>query len=166
MKLRYKLLSVFLVLVGVFLYGRCSKPKAKLSTVIPSNDTEQIIIDPIHHTIITTDAHNHQTVTTLPDRQSVIDIHKDGSVQVTSAQWGKELRPFGGLAFSDAARLSIGADVFYWKKLDLGLGVQTQFNVNNIRMNIQISYNVYSNLHAGLTYDNHKTLGGVLYVRF
>src|ERR1700753_4198345 len=71
---------------------------------LPKNDNEQIAVDPRAQTIVIK-RQGGETVTHLPDRQSVIDVRKDGTVKVTAAQYGLEMRPFVGLNYSDDVRI-------------------------------------------------------------
>src|ERR1700722_13116360 len=94
MKLRYKIGLVVTVLGTMFLWGRCSRtggPRAvpKVPTVLPTSDLEQIRVDPSNHTIVIQNRTSTKTET-LPNRPSVIDVLKDGSVKVTAAQSGFE----------------------------------------------------------------------------
>lgn len=168
MNFRYKVGLVVFVLGSVFALGRCggrsTGPKATLPAVLPSNDKEQIIVDPSRHrlTIVRPDK---TQVLTLPDHPSVIDIHKDGSVYVTSPQFGFERRFFAGLQGSDAFRVAAGIDGVYWKRLDVGVGVAGQIGSYTPIVFAQVSYNVYGNIRAALTYDNRRHIGGSLTVR-
>lgn len=168
MKLRYKLLLILIVLGTMFGLGRCQRltisgPKSSVPAVLPANDREQILVDPVHHSLIIVKPEGNQTVT-LPDRQSVIDIRKDGSVVVTSKQLGFEHLPFVALTISDTARLGLGVDLAYWKRLDLGLGIACSTNYRPVLF-AKVSYTVWDNVSAGLTYDSGRNVGGVLSLR-
>src|SRR5229473_686209 len=126
MNLRYKIGLIVFVLGSVFLLGRCGRrttdTKNMLPAVLPSNEVERIQVNPDNHTLTIVTKTGTKTVT-LPDRTSTIDVLKTGGVKVTSPQFGLEHHLFIGIAVSDDARLGIGADMFYWKRLDLGVGV-------------------------------------------
>jgi hypothetical protein len=164
MNLRYKIGLVIGILLFVFGLGRCGRGKPTVPNVLPPNDKEQIIVDPVKHTLIIVRPGGNETVT-LPDRPSVIDIRKDGSVSVTSKQFGFEHRFFLGLDGSDAIRGMAGMDFGYWKKLDLGVGVMGQFGNYTPRVFAMVSYNVYSNCRVGVTIDNTQHVGIGLTVR-
>lgn len=171
-----------LTLLGLYLFIRMHLRRAITGTMtgsagarqvaLPTNDTERIIVDPRKHTLtvvkenLTPGGKPSVTTTTLPDRQSTVDIHKDGSVAVTAPQLGIELRPFLGVGYSDDARLAIGADVLYWKRLDLGLGVQPNFHMADARGFLSLSYNLVDNLRITATIDHKKTPGIFLSARF
>ena len=169
MTLRYKLLAVLIILVSVFLYGRCSRPNAPQGkpnspAVLPPNDLEEIIVDPVKHTLIVVKPTGNQTMT-LPDHQSVIDFHKDGSVKITSPQSGLEHRFFFGIQGSNMFLVAAGMDGAYFKKLDVGLGVADGFGEHTPIVFAQVSYNFYSNCRIGLTYGMDRLIGGSITVR-
>lgn len=172
MKLRYKLFFVWLIAAWVFILGHaCAKSKPLIPSVLPPNDTEQLLIDPVKHkiTILTPSG---PKVITLPDHITTIDIHKDGTVKVTAPQFGFETRPFIGLGLGQGLRLYAGADLGYWKKLDIGLGVGTPrlldksgMQFNDVRIGVFTSYNVYDNTRLTLGLDTQKTIHLLLSVR-
>lgn len=168
MKLRYKIALVVTVLAGVFLWGRRSKTSShtvpKPATVLPKNDTEQIIVDPVHHSLVIVKP-SGKRVLTLPDRQSTIDIRTDGTVNVTSLQWGLEHGFFFGVQGSDAFRIAAGMDGFYYKKLDLGIGLADQIGGHAPIIFAKLSYNFYDNMQVGVTYGNDRLIGGSITVR-
>lgn len=158
-----------LLLLGAFLYFRVRRsPMGGIPTlataILPANDKEQLIVDPHTHSLIVKQP-GHTTATSLPNRPTVIDVHKDGSVTVTSRQYGPEFAPFLGLYFSERQRLAVGVDVFYYKKLDVGVGVA--FNAQYIPPVVfgSLSYNVWSNCSVGIAYGSNRYLGGLLTVR-
>lgn len=170
MKLRYKIGLVVFVLGSVFVWGRCGRrttvPKTMLPTVLPVKDKEQIIVDPFHHVIqiVTATGVKH---TTLPDRPSTIDILKDGSVKVTSPQFGTELRPFVGVGFNLRSGVILGGvDLLYWKKLDLGIGLSMNpSHIQDTAALIGVSYNLYSNTSISLGIDNRHAPMIAIHVR-
>src|ERR1700690_986871 len=120
-KLRYKITILSVLLLSVFLYGRCNKAKPVVKP-LPLEDKEQIVIDPVKHKLIVITPSGPK-VSTLPDRESTIDIKKDGTIKVTSSQLGIEARPFAGIFYSNGLRYGAGVDGFYFKKLDIGIGL-------------------------------------------
>jgi hypothetical protein len=164
MRLRYKLLAALSVLVGVFLYGRCSRSKPKSPISLPAADTEQIIVNPSNHTITIVNAKG-KTTETLPDRPSTIDVLKTGQVKVTSPQLGLEFRPFVGVQMSSAFHIVGGLDLLYFKRLDLGLGFGGEPGNHTPIVFAKVSYNIWSNVGAGVTYDNNQHIGLALTVR-
>ncbi len=165
MRLRTKIGIVLSGLLIAFLYGRCARKSLPgLGAKLPVTDKEQILLDPVRHTITVITASGHKT-STLPDRVSTIDIRKDGSIVVTAKQFGFEQRPFFGGSFSDIGRFIAGSDMFYWKKLDLGAGLGVNKDINDLRFFVKVSYNVYSNLQLGVTYDHRQQFGACITVR-
>jgi hypothetical protein len=166
MKLRYKLIAIAVFLGAIFMWGRHSKsavqsPKAPV--VLPKNDVEQIVVNPANHTLTVINTSGHKTVT-LPDRASTIDVLKNGQIKVTSKQFGFEHHPFVYTGYSDALRFGIGLDGVYWKRLDLGLGVAGASRYNTVVF-AQLSYNFWSNVRIGLTYDHTQHIGASISVR-
>jgi len=162
MKLRYKIYLSMIVLAAVFLWGRCNRSAVRnpqQPIVLPSNDIEQIHVNPSNHTITIITPKGNETLT-LPDRQSTIDIHKDGTTKVTAKQFGLECHPFTGVGYGAGFRAYLGADVLYFKKLDLGLtGISpSPSGPSDIRLGAFISYNFYSNTRISLGIDHKQTI--------
>jgi hypothetical protein len=169
LKLRYKVGLIFAILGTTFGLGRCKRnaaygPKSSIPTVLPANDAEQITVDPSTHQLIILRP-GKRIVETLPDRPSTIDIRKDGTVIVTSKQLGFEHHVFLGVLGSDHLRIGAGMDGFYWKKLDVGLGIADQVGMYPPIAFVKATYNIKGNLQAGLVYQSNKYIGGILAVR-
>jgi len=165
MKLRYKLGIIVTALLAAFLYGRCAKPKTTGPGILPKDDKEQIIVDPDHNSLIIRRPMKPDQHLTLPDRPSTFDIKNDGTVKVTSAQMGWEEHPFIGGMISDQFRFAAGSDLFFYKKLDLGLGIGiNRFGGSFVGL-AKVSYNVWSNTQISMTYDTGKHIGAMLSVR-
>ena len=167
MRLRYKVLTTAIVLGGVFLWGRCGKNGRNVAptpNVLPKNDTEQIKVNPGSHTLTIITPSGQKTVT-LPDRTSTIDVLKSGQVKITSPQFGFEHHVFLGFQASDRGRLTAGMDGWYFKKLDLGVGVADSFGAYAPIIYAKASYNVWRSVQAGLTYDNLGHPGLALTIR-
>jgi hypothetical protein len=164
-KLRYKLLAAVILwtwfLVQVCGFGCAKHPQ--VAPVLPVNDKEQIIVDPVKHQLIIVRP-GKTTVTTLPDRRSTIDVKKDGSVSVTAPQFGFEHAPFVGAFYSNRLRFGAGLDGLYFKKLDLGLGVAGGSSTNTVLF-LQMSYGLWDNLRIGATYDHQQHVGIGITVR-
>jgi|ERR1700690_131053 len=166
MKLRYKLLGLATLMCFLgYLIHRF--PKGIISPskpyVLPAQDKEQIIVDPVKHQLIIVRP-GKTTITTLPDRRSTIDVKKDGSVTVTAPQFGFEARPFVGAFYSDKLRFGGGLDGLYYKKLDLGLGLSGSSGTNTVVF-AQISYVLWDNMKIGITYDHMQHVGVGITVR-
>jgi hypothetical protein len=175
-RLRYKLALVGAVLLAVLVWvsgyrhghqaGATSGPNA--SPILPKNDTEQITVDPGTHRITILTPSGPKTET-LPDRPSTFDIHKDGTVTISSKQLGFETKPFIGIGLGEGVRVYAGADLGYFKRLDLGLGFASprlsKGDLTDIRGLFKVSYNVYSNTSINLGYDTSKTVHVFLSVR-
>lgn len=161
--------ALILVLLGLYLYlrvryGKPANAHPAPVTILPSNDKEQILVDPVRHTLIVVKPTGNTTLT-LPDHLSTVDIRKDGTVQITSPQWGFEHRPFIGVHVSDHFRVAAGLDGYYFKKLDIGGGAACRIGNYTPILFGQLSYNFYSNCRAAVSYGTNKYIGGTLTVR-
>lgn len=165
LKLRYKIGSGAVLLLTVFLYGRCSKTKPINSNPLPQDDLVRITIDPDKHHVRIEQPKKKTIDTFLPDRQSTFEVKTDGTVKVSVSQWGFEHHFFFGVTGSDAFRLTGGLDLFYWKKGDIGVGVAGKVGNYTPVVFGKISYLVYNNVQLGLTYDNMQHIGGSLTLR-
>jgi hypothetical protein len=164
-RLRYKLGLLATIVLWAFLQGRsCAKPKPKSPAVLPANDTEQITVDPSRHIISILTPAGRRTET-LPDRPSTIDVRKDGTVKVTSSQMGLERHWFVGVVGADHARVGVGVDGLYFKRLDLGVGIAGQLGSYDPVGFAKLTYSVKGNLQLGLVYQNNQYIGGILAVR-
>lgn len=128
------------------------------STSLKAGVQEKIIVNPSKHTITVISDKGTQLIT-LPDHPSIIEILKTGKVKITAPQWGYELDPFLGAAFSlHGGLLGAGADLFYYKKLDLGMGFMPNPSyMQDTGLFVAVSYRVWSNTSLALGIDNHTT---------
>lgn len=168
MKLRYKILIIAVFFGVIFMWGRHSRTVSVGPTtppILPKEDKEQIIVDTRHHTITRVTEKGTQ-VTYLPEKPTVIDLRKGGDVVVHSPQYGYQVRPYVGLVFSDDARGALGLDLFYFKRLNVGMGMALRFDGRDGRLYAALSYNVSGNMYAAVTLDHKKTPGAMLALRF
>src|SRR5581483_7505304 len=91
-----------------------------VSRVLPPNDTEKLILNPVSHSLITITKKGTK-VTYLPNRPVSVEVTKQGEVKFTSRPWGTELSPFAGFGYSGEAKMVLGAGVFYYHRLDLNV---------------------------------------------
>lgn len=168
MRLRYKIGLVVSILGAVFLLGRCSRPTStrppKPPTVLPPADSEQILVNPARHQLTIVTGTGTRTMT-LPDRESVIDVLKDGGVKITSPQYGWERHMFVGVVGADHFRIGAGMDGLYWKRLDLGIGIADQVGEYTPVVFAKLTYNIKGNLQVGIAYQTNRYVGGTLAVR-
>ena len=167
-----------IILLGVFGWKGCRKvaktqDKQATSTVLTPDQKEKIVVDPTKHTItITTkkaDGTDQTTTTFLPDRPTAVIESKDGKLSIIDRKFGAEIRPYLGIggALDGTPRVHVGADLFYFHKMDLGLGIDDNpSHLKDVRGNLNLSYNFYSNTSVAISYDNHKYAGLFLKVRF
>jgi hypothetical protein len=168
MRLRYKIGLIVLVLGSAFLLGRCGRKQPGNNTsptVLPANDAEQITVDPSTHQLTILRPGGQRIVETLPDRPSTIDILKNGTVNVTSKQFGLEHHMFIGIVGSDHARIGVGLDAFYYKKLDIGVGVADQAGMYTPIIFAKATYNIKGNMQVGIVYQSNQYIGGIVSVR-
>lgn len=157
-------------------FGRKHAVKANAvvtSTVLAPDQKEKIIVDPTKHTltVITKKADGtDQTITTfLPDRPTAVIEDNNGKLSLIDHKWGTELRPYLGFGYDleRSPRVNLGADLFYFHKFDLGLGLGLDpTQLKDTRMNLSLSYNFYSNTSIAFSFDNHRTPGLFLKIRF
>jgi hypothetical protein len=174
---RYVVLALILLL-ALFGFRGCRKVQKKQdsvtsSAVLASNQKEKIVVNPEKHTItITTrkaDGQTQTTTTYLPDRPTAVVEDVNGKLSLIDHKFGTELRPYLGIggALDGTPRVHLGVDFFYFRKMDLGAGLDTNpSNLKDVRGNLDLSYNFYSNTSVACSYDNHKTVGLFLKVRF
>lgn len=170
---RYALVAglLALILLGLYLYLRVryGRPRtlnvpAVSSAVLPKDDREQIIVDPVRHNLIIVRPTGNETIS-LPDRPTTIDIKKDNTVRVIAPQWGYEHRAFAGLYASDRLRVAGGVDGLYFKRFDLGAGIASSVDRLSVVGFGVLSYNFYSNCRVGITYGTDRRVGAVITVR-
>ena len=166
------------ILLGLFGFKACRKvaktqDKQVTSTVLTPDQKEKIVVDPTKHTItITTkkaDGTDQTTTTYLPDRPTSVTEDNNGKITIVDHKYGAEFRPYLGIggALDGTPRVHVGSDLFYFRKMDLGLGIDDNpAHLKDLRGNLNLSYNFYSNTSIAISYDNHKTAGLFLKVRF
>lgn len=180
---RYYAIIALILVMALFGYKSCVKIQKKQdsdakNTVLTPDQKEKVVVDPGNHTIDIIKKNPDGTTTTthtyLPDRPTDIVEDNNGKINVVSHKFGVEHRPYVGVGGSlDATgRVHAGMDLWYYKKLDLGTGVSFNTNVfrelsafNDTRLDINASYNFYSNTSIAVSVDNHRTVGVFLKVR-
>lgn len=158
---------------GLFGFKACRKVQQKQdkqasSTILQPNQAEKVTVDPTKHTI-TIVTPTKTTTTYLPDRPTQIIENKDGTITVIDHKFGTEIRPYLGVggALDGTPRVHVGSDFFYFHRMDLGVGLDTNpANLKDVRANLNLSYNFYSNTSIAFSLDNHKVPGFFLKVRF
>jgi len=170
-RLRFKITLAVAMIVGVLVWisgyrhGASRPPSGpNPATVLPSNESERITVDPEKHTLIIQTPMKVKVVT-LPYNKSTIDVFKNGEVKVTSSQFGLEHHVFMGYGLSDTGRFVIGLDGLYYKRLDLGLGFGSQFGNHSPIAFAKLSYTVYGNIQAGIIYGSNQSIGAIVSVR-
>jgi len=181
--LKHYLLLVALILLGVFGFKDCAKIQKKQdkqasSAVLTPDQKEKVVVNPENHTIevVTKNANGttNTTTTYLPDRPTQIIEDNNGKIKIIDHKFGVEKRPYVGVGGSadGTPRVHAGVDLFYYKKLDLGTGLDFNAGVldqvskfNDTRASINVSYNVWSNTSIAVSVDNRKFVGVFLKVR-
>jgi hypothetical protein len=176
-------IAALIVLLGLFGFKACRKHDKKVdsdvsSPVLTPDQKEKIVVDPVKHTITVItrnpDGSTKETKTYLPDRPTAVIEDKNGKLTIIERKYGSEMRPYLGVGGSldGTPRIHLGADLFYFKKLDLGTDldlnasvVKTISSFKDTRISANVSYNVYSNTSVALSIDNHKTVGLFIKVR-
>lgn len=166
------------IIVGLFIFGWVRLGKTDgirdaqtVSQTLPAGDKAKVVIDAKRHTVTTVTRSAKgvlgNTVQFLAPNAS-IETKPDGTVVVTSRSWGTELSPWTGLSVDTEthARGSLGLNLVYWQRWELGAGVSCQLAAFNPRMFIGGSYNVYSNILLTAAIDNHKAVSVGVALRF
>ena len=155
-----------LIVGGWFGLRGCNKKvdKGVINMVLGPQDTHKLIIDPKKHTL-TDVSHKGITVQYLPNTPTGIVVKKTGEIVVLGRKGGTEFSPSLGFAYSDTARLFLGAGLLSWQKWELNLGlaptVSGRFSLTAIA---SISYNIYSNTSLFVGIDTrHSPVGGITF---
>ena len=151
--------GLFCVAAFIHMRGCNKKQDATNSTAtLRPNETEAVLIDPTRHSIILVTP-THTKKFTLPDRPSRISLLKDNKLWIESPQYGTELRPFVGVGYTlDGGNVNLGLDLFYWKRVDLGMGlIVNPVQVKDTQIFLGVSTYIYSNTSLGLGIGNRKT---------
>ena len=160
MRLPVKIRPTFVILVlGILVFGAV-KIYDHFTPPPPLTGT-QVVINPTNHTI-TISGPNGTHTTTLPNGNSTITVNPDGTLNVKAKQFGLELRPFAGIGYSNGKAFILGADILYFKRLDLGLGL----TLPQTQPGVCLSYNVWSNLRVTGLVGPMGSVGGFVTVRF
>lgn len=160
-KLHWKGFSIGAAIVAFGLYVRgCTKAQMEIkNSPLPVDIVARISADPGNHHLHIQPRVGKAIDTYLPDRPSTFDVHSDGKVTVSSAQWGFEHRFFFGVGMSDHFRLAAGMDGLYLKRFDLGLGLADRIGNYTPVVFAKASYCVYHDIQLGMTYDNLQHIG-------
>lgn len=165
-KVIYYAICAVLVCLG-FWYVRVHTRKVSgqiSSQTLAPDVQEKLIISQALHSIISIKrtGGDVKTSTSYLPRRAAIEIGEDGNVKVIAPQWGTELAPQFGLAYSDKARLSLGVGVFYWRNMELVPFLGVGLSKFDARLGVAVSYNVWSNTHLFVGIQTDKTpVGGV-----
>lgn len=120
--------------------------------VLPKADKERIAINEKTHTLTVQTA--KQTIVEYA-KNPVVEIKKDGSVNVTRHLTGFENEPFIGFGYSDTGRIFIGDNLYHFGRFD-GFGSIAWTPVNSVvafKAYIGVGYNFYHNTSANLAMD-------------
>jgi hypothetical protein len=163
---KYWKLALALAFAGVvaFKVHGCDKKHMQPPTqvVLPPKDKEQIIVKNNEVTVIT----QKGTTVTNGSRGVTIDVKKDGSVVVTPKTHGFVLNPMLGAGInSTGPKITVGAEVYYYKKLDLLVGIGADKYIANTVGFAGIGYTPESKwIHNTSFYvgyaSNHSVMAG------
>lgn len=154
-------LAIVLSLIPIYLVFYFHNKKVdqiNTSQILLPTESEKVIVDPRRHKItLITETHSKEF--TLPDRPSVISVLKGDGIKIVSPQFGTEFRPYLGAAYTLSGGVILGGvDVFYWKALDVSLGLSLDPTyVQRAGVFVGFSYVAYSNCSVGVGLDNHVT---------
>lgn len=144
----------------------CTKSQMEIkNSPLPKEDLVRITVEPDKHYLRIEQRAGRPIDAYLPDRPSTFEIRENGSVKITSAQYGFEHKFFGGVQISNVFRVGVGMDAWYWKRLDIGFGVAGQIGNHPPVVFLKTSYVVYNNIQVGVTFDNTQQIGALLTLR-
>lgn len=147
-------------LIGFLKLRGCDKQKDtnNSAAVLRPGESEAVIVNPGQHTI-TLVTKDHVKSFTLPSRPSRVSLLTGDGIKIESPQYGTEFLPFLGAAYTLQGGVVLGGlDLFYWKQLDLGLGLSIDpVLLHRTTAFFGISYFAYSNCSVGVGLDNHVT---------
>lgn len=155
-----------LLLVGLYFMRGCKDKQIDTqikSTALTPAEQAKVIVDPQQHTITTvtrgSDGTTKTTATYLPSSGASVSVGKGGEVLVTTRSWGTEIAPFVGVALGSdlRGRASLGLDLFYVQRWELGGGLLLGTDIHDTRLFAHVSYNAYNNIYVALGVDNRRT---------
>lgn len=157
-----------LILIGLLSLKTCqTKRDVEIAdTRLAANTSEKIIVNPLKRTLTVITAHG-ETITVLPDHPSSIEIMKSGKVKINSPQQGFEAVPFIGIGYNRSLNDYLGADFYYWKRLDLGaaFSFDRDLSFRNVSLIGFISYTVWNNSRLSVGIDTRGGVHGAITVR-
>lgn len=143
------------------------------STVLPPEDSARLIVDEVHHNIITitrrgTTGGQVTTATFLPRSGASVDIRHGGSVVVTARKSGTEVSPFLGVSLGSdiRGRAALGLNLFFIRRWEIGGGLLMGSDIHDTRLFVGGTYNAYGNMIVGLGIDNKKTAHLIVGLKF
>lgn len=103
----------------------------------------------------------------LPNHPYSITLTDDNKLVVQTRKKGLGLSPFVGLNYEKNLRGYVGSDIFFFRRLDVGIGVSLQFihPGKDIRLMVSSSYTVWSNTSVYVGIDNQKKINFGIKVR-
>lgn len=154
MKRLFYIIGLNLIVLGSLLGFRACQKKHDSKTssaVLGPNTAEKLIVDGLRHTITIVKPEG-TTVTSLPIRPSSVEIMKDGKVIVTAPQYGFEAVPFIGIGYSSQLNDYIGCDLYYWKRLDLGVAFSfdRELKIKALGFPVVLSYAIWHNTRLSI----------------
>lgn len=138
------------------------------SKILAPDVAEKIIINPNKHTLVIISNKGTEALS-LPDHTSSIEVLKSGKLRLTVPHWGYEVEPFIGIGYSTQLNDYIGADFFYWKRLDLGaaFGFDRNLKIKALDFPVILSYTVYHRLRLSIGVEpfGEHSVNGLISVR-
>lgn len=100
----------------------------------------------------------------LPPEGATADLTDKGNIEIRIKPAGAVFRPYIGLSLARTTNLELGADVFYWKRVAVGLGLQ--YGSAGLGASAHVGYNFWRSFNAGVGYDTKQDLNGLVYFQF
>lgn len=169
-RFRFKL-GLLLALMAISYSKGCSKgqEQAELKNPLPvglgPDDAGIALINPLRHEI-TFVTPKGVTKRFLPDTPSKLTLKKDGTVTITISEYGFQMRPFVGGAILEKPLITAGLDLFYYKRINLGVGAATDGVAKNTVAIMHVNYNIWRSISPGIVIDSRKNIGLDLSIKF
>lgn len=141
------------------------------SIVLPPQDAEKLIINEHTHSIIDITRRINGTTQTKKSflgPNTSVEIFAHGGTKVTTRSWGTEVSPSIGVLYgSDTTLRAAGSlGLLYRQRFEFGIGLGMASHINEARALVDLQYNAYDNIMAGLFIDNHKSVGVIATLKF
>jgi len=168
--------SLILISIGVIIFSillglracQAKRDKGIVSPILRADVDEKIIVNPSKHSLVIINRQGTQALV-LPDRASSIEVLKTGKLRLTVPQYGFIVSPFIGIGWGGQLNDYVGCDLFYWKRLDVGMAFSfdRELKIRSLGFPLVLSATIWHNMRLSLGYEafGSKTIHGFVSVR-